>query len=61
MPILPDRWAYDDKLAPGGNVIEKFKARLTAMGRLQKHGKDFTDTYASVMSTRMFRLLLQQR
>ena len=59
MPILPDRWAYDDKLAPGGNVIEKFKARLTAMGRLQKHGKDFTDTYASVMSTRMFRLLLQ--
>ena len=59
VPILPDRWAYDDKLAPGGDVIEKFKARLTAMGRLQKHGKDFTDTYASVMSTRMFRLLLQ--
>ena len=59
VPILRDRWAYDDKLAPGGKVIERFKARLTAMGCFQKAGVDFTDTYASVMSTRMFRYLLQ--
>jgi len=55
VPILRDRWAYDDKLAPGGKVIERFKARLTAMGCFQKAGVDYTDTYASVMSTRMFR------
>ena len=58
-PILLDRWAYDDKLAPGGTVIERFKARLTAMGCFQKQNIDFTDTYASVMATRTFRYLLQ--
>ena len=41
VPILRDRWAYDDKLAPGGKVIERFKARLTAMGCFQKEGIDF--------------------
>lgn len=59
VPILRDRWAYDDKLATGGKSIERFKARLTAMGNFQKEGIDFTDTYASVMSTRTFRELLQ--
>jgi hypothetical protein len=59
VPILRDRWAYDDKLAPGGKHIERFKARLTAMGCFQKEGIDYTDTYASVMSTRTFRMLLQ--
>jgi len=59
VPILRDRWAYDDKLTPGGKSIERFKARLTAMGCFQKEGIDYTDTYASVMSTRSFRMLLQ--
>lgn len=59
VPVLRDRWAYDDKLAPGGKSIERFKARLTAMGCFQKEGIDYTDTYASVMSTRTFRMLLQ--
>ena len=58
-PILRDRWAYDEKLAPGGLVIERFKARLTAMGCFQKKDVDYTDTYASVMATRTFRYLLQ--
>ena len=40
-PVLLDRWAYDDKLAPGGQVIERFKARLTAMGCFQKAGVDY--------------------
>ena len=56
--VLRDRWAYSDKLGPEGD-LEKFKARLTAMGCQQREGKDFTDTYASVMSTRTFRMLLQ--
>ena len=59
MPILRDRWAYDDKLSTGGKTIERFKARLTAMGCFQKEGIDYTDTYASVLSTRTFRHLLQ--
>jgi hypothetical protein len=58
-PILRDRWAYDDKLTAGGGQIERFKARLTAMGCFQKAGIDYTDTYASVMATRTFRYLLQ--
>ena len=45
-PILRDRWAYDDKLAAGGKKIERFKARLTAMGCFQKAGIDYTETYA---------------
>ena len=48
--VLRDRWAYDDKLAPGGLAYERFKARLTAMGCFQREG---------VMSTRTFRTLLQ--
>ena len=59
VPVLRDRWAYDDKLAPGGKSIERFKARLTAMGCFQKEGIDYTDTYASVMCTRTFRMMLQ--
>ena len=58
-PVLLDRWAYDDKLAPGGQSIERFKARLTAMGCVQKAGVDYKETYASVMATRTFRYLLQ--
>ena len=55
-PILRGRWAYDDKLSPGGKGIERFKARLTAMGCFQKEGVDYPDIYASVMA---FRYLLQ--
>jgi hypothetical protein len=58
-PVLRDRWAYDDKLSAGGKSYERFKARLTAMGCFQKEGVDYFDTYASVMSTRTFRMLLQ--
>ena len=39
--VLRDRWAYSDKLAPNGNGIERFKARLTAMGCFQKPGVDY--------------------
>lgn len=56
--VLRDRWAYSDKLGPNGN-IERFKARLTAMGCFQRPGVDYMETYASVMATRTFRILLQ--
>lgn len=57
--VLRDRWAYSDKLTLGGTSNEKFKARLTCMGCFQRAGVDYTDTYASVMNTRTFRMLLQ--
>ena len=57
--VLRDRWAYDDKLGPGGLAYVRFKARLTAMGCFQREGIDVTDTFACVMSTRTFRTLLQ--
>ena len=52
-------WAYSDKLEPSGNKITRFKARLTAMGCFQKPGLDYSDTYASVMTARTFRMILQ--
>ena len=57
--VLRDRWAYSDKLDPSGNSIGRFKARLTAMGCFQKPGADYSETYASVMTTRTFRMILQ--
>lgn len=56
--VLKDRWAYDDKIGEDGK-IERFKARLTAMGCFQKAGVDYYDTYASVMNTRTFRVMLK--
>lgn len=57
--VLRDRWAYSDKTSPSGDSVVRFKARLTAMGCFQRPGIDYTDTYASVMTTRTFRMLLQ--
>ena len=57
--VLRDRWAYSDKLGLGGAANEKFKARLTCMGCFQRAGVDYTETYASVMNTRTFRMILQ--
>lgn len=56
--MLRDRWAYSDKIGPDGR-IERFKARLTAMGCFQRPGVDYTETYASVMTTCTFRMMLQ--
>ena len=56
--MLRDRWAYSDKLGPDGEVIG-FKGRLTVMGCFQCYGQDYTETYASVMTTRTFRMLMQ--
>ena len=56
--VLRDRWAYSDKLGPDGEVIG-FKGRLTVMGCIQCYGQDYTETYASVMTTRTFRMLMQ--
>jgi len=56
--VLRDRWAYSDKVGPDGR-IERFKARLTAMGCFQRPGVDYTETYASVMANTTFRMMMQ--
>lgn len=56
--ILRTKWVYDDKKGPDG-LINRFKARLTAMGCFQRDGVDYLDTYAAVMRTKTFRVLLQ--
>jgi hypothetical protein len=59
--IMPTKWVYDDKIAldsHGSPYISRFKARLTAMGNFQRAGIDFFDTFASVMRTQTFRMLI---
>ena len=48
---------FDIKRGPGGEFI-KYKARMVAMGYTQIEGVDFFDTYASVMNTKSFRIML---
>jgi hypothetical protein len=56
--LLQTKWVYDDKKGPKGNII-RFKARLTAMGNRQREGIDYFDTFAPVMRTKTFRVLMQ--
>src|SRR5690606_9679448 len=45
------------KRGPGGEFL-KFKGRMVAMGYTQVEGVDYIDTFASVMTTKSFRILL---
>jgi len=56
--VLRTKWVYDNKKGPDGQIV-RFKARLTAMGNFQREGVDFHETFASVMRTKSFRVLLQ--
>jgi len=55
---LRTKWVYDDKNGPDGQIV-RFKARLTAMGNIQREGIDFHETFASVMRTKIFKCMLQ--
>jgi hypothetical protein len=41
------KWVFKKKLRPDG-TIERYKARLVAMGYTRKEGEDFFDTYSPV-------------
>ena len=59
--LIRTRWVYALKLKPDDTktmVIDKFKARLVAMGFSQIKGVDYMETFASVMRTKTFRMLL---
>jgi len=54
---LRAKFVFDIKRGGGGEFI-KYKARLVACGYTQVEGVDFFETYASVMNTKSFRILL---
>ena len=51
------KWVFKTKYLPSGRV-EKFKARLVALGYLQKEGVDFRETYAPVAHMTSMRLII---
>jgi hypothetical protein len=55
--ILKSKWVFKKKLNKDGTV-NKYKARLVAKGFLQRHGKDFFETFAPVAKFKSIRLLL---
>ena len=55
--ILRSKFVFDIKRGAGGEFL-KFKARMVAMGFTQVEGVDYEDTFASVMTTKSFRILL---
>jgi hypothetical protein len=55
--ILRSKFVFDIKRGANGEFL-KYKARMVAMGFTQVEGVDFFDTFASVMVTKTFRILL---
>ena len=48
---------FDDKRGQDGKVI-RFKARFVAMGFTQKPGMDYSETFAGVVISKTFRIML---
>jgi hypothetical protein len=55
--ILRGKFVFDDKRGENGKIL-KFKARFVAMGFTQKHGSDYFETFAGVVVTKTFRIML---
>jgi hypothetical protein len=55
--ILRSKFVFDIKRGSGGEFL-KYKARMVAMGFTQVEGVDYDETFASVMTTKTFRILL---
>lgn len=57
MKVVKSKWVYRIKKGPTGK-IEKYKARLVAVGCTQIHGVDYFETYSPVVKLTSLRLLL---
>ena len=51
--VIASKWIYTIKTDENGN-LKSFKARLCAKGFSQRHGEDFFDTFAPVISNAGF-------
>ena len=50
------KWVFKIKRDENGAII-RYKARLVALGYLQKEGRDFTETFSPVLQTSLLRML----
>ena len=55
--ILRGKFVFDDKRGENGKII-RFKARFVAMGFTQVYGSDYFETFAGVVVTKTFRIML---
>ncbi|PKU63581.1 Retrovirus-related Pol polyprotein from transposon TNT 1-94 [Dendrobium catenatum] len=56
-PVIGSKWTFKLKLHPNGN-IDRYKARLVALGCSQQFGVNFTETFSPVAKMVTIRLLL---
>ena len=50
-------WSYRRKRSPAGDIL-KYKSRICVDGSQQRHGRDFWEVYAPVVSWPTIRLML---
>jgi hypothetical protein len=55
--IIRGKFVFDDKRGQDGKVL-RFKARFVAMGFTQKAGMDYAETFAGVVISKTFRIML---